>query len=515
MHTWLQRGKSIDGISTGDVLVEDQQNDGSESAAPTFAELMRATTDSQWGAMDDHSLVRYANARSAEVDALPCRALRSKDFVAYADDDSTSASTALEAFARFCIIRVLNENATVALPLIDFSAHMSRATNCFLEARGLLLHETKQAFWRSMLTATVVHTQPHQDEYERPQSIPSIEVDRICASDAVLRKMPLDARFHVSVLGQVQKALQKFNTNQLLRRSFTHVSDAGQERAFFLRFRGEGVLDNGGPYRALFQLTCWDEPSGALNIFTPPPASDPHSARTSASGTATYTLNPNLRMTEETRETLRTIGRLLGLAHRNNIVVPMELSASVWKSFANHFVGQRNYNPTLLSLRTAAIVRGLAESLPVEILAMFNSVELEELLSGRRNIDLGLLREMTVYDGNDITAESSHVSFLWESLESFSNEQRILFVDFVSGGRRLPRTPREFKMCFKISTLSVGSDVNPDTYLPRSQTCFFTLSLPHYSTFENCRSKLLYAIEQATTMDADVRENEAASFNAL
>jgi|TARA_B110000208_G_C11792694_1_gene438209 hypothetical protein len=122
---------------------------------------------------------------------------------------------------------------------------------------------------------------------------------------------------------------------------------------------------------------------------------------------------------------------------------------------------------------------------------------------------------MTIYEGEDISSEASFVRFMWDSLRSFTTEERARFIDFVSGGARLPRTRSDFKMCFKISTLSLGSDVDPDSYLPRSQTCFFALSLPRYSTLAICRSKLLYAIQQTTTMDADVRESEAASFNAL
>jgi hypothetical protein len=38
-----------------------------------------------------------------------------------------------------------------------------------------------------------------------------------------------------------------------LRRSFVHIEDANQKRAFFVRFIGEGVDDHGGPYRAVFE----------------------------------------------------------------------------------------------------------------------------------------------------------------------------------------------------------------------------------------------------------------------
>ena len=33
-----------------------------------------------------------------------------------------------------------------------------------------------------------------------------------------------------------------------------------------------------------------------------------------------------------------------------------------------------------------------------------------------------------------------------------------------------------------------------DAYLPHAQTCFFSLSLPNYSSYEAMRDKILYAI---------------------
>ena len=64
----------------------------------------------------------------------------------------------------------------------------------------------------------------------------------------------------------------------------------------------------------------------------------------------------------------------------------------------------------------------------------------------------------------------------------------------------------------RVHTMSTPT---PDLSLPVSHTCFFQLDMPPYTTYETLRAKLLYAIQQTTTMDADVRESEAASFNAL
>ena len=54
---------------------------------------------------------------------------------------------------------------------------------------------------------------------------------------------------------------------------------------------------------------------------------------------------------------------------------------------------------------------------------------------------------------------------------------------------------------------------NGDNYLPHAQTCFFSLSLPNYSSYERMREKLLYAIHNSPNMDADVRLHSAEGFD--
>ncbi len=62
-------------------------------------------------------------------------------------------------------------------------------------------------------------------------------------------------------------------------------------------------------------------------------------------------------------------------------------------------------------------------------------------------------------------------------------------------------------MWFKIQAPHGGAKDSPDEYLPSAQTCFFSLSLPFYSSKQILREKLLYAIATSPNMDADVRLN--------
>ena len=90
---------------------------------------------------------------------------------------------------------------------------------------------------------------------------------------------------------------------------------------------------------------------------------------------------------------------------------------------------------------------------------------------------------MTEYEA-DIDESSPHIQYFWESLRQMDQTQRAAFVNFVSARSRLPNSVDEFPMNFKIQGPKPGALKDPDSHLPHSQTCFFTLSLPFYSSQE-------------------------------
>lgn len=155
-----------------------------------------------------------------------------------------------------------------------------------------------------------------------------------------------------------------------------------------------------------------------------------------------------------------------------------------------------------------ALREGLASVLPMDLGALFTSSELEQLICGSRTVDVALLRECTEYD--DESAGSQHVEYFWHVLADMSNDERTAFLRFVWARSRMPSTAKDFPMNFKIQAAhEEGARVRPDEYLPHAQTCFFSLSLPAYSSREILRTKLLFAIENSPNMDADVRLHNA------
>nr|XP_055220147.1 E3 ubiquitin-protein ligase HERC2-like [Gorilla gorilla gorilla] len=87
-------------------------------------------------------------------------------------------------------------------------------------------------------------------------------------------------------------------------------------------------------------------------------------------------------------------------------------------------------------------------------------------------------------------------------MESFSNTERSLFLRFVWGRTRLPRTIADFRgRDFVIQVLDKYNP--PDHFLPESYTCFFLLKLPRYSCKQVLEEKLKYAIHFCKSIDTD------------
>ena len=164
--------------------------------------------------------------------------------------------------------------------------------------------------------------------------------------------------------------------------------------------------------------------------------------------------------------------------------------------------------PRLQALRT-----GLSVSLPVELLPLFSPKELEMLFCGASEIDVDMLKQVAKY--SFVNPDKPHIQYFWEVLEGFTQAQRAEFLNFCWSRSRLPLSIDDFLMPFKIEGEDASMRKNPDAHLPTSQTCFFSIKLPPYSSAAVLREKLLYAIKNSPTMDADHGARDAPGFDEL
>lgn len=162
-----------------------------------------------------------------------------------------------------------------------------------------------------------------------------------------------------------------------------------------------------------------------------------------------------------------------------------------------------------MSQQLNAIRQGFLRIVPKPAIALLTAKELQERISGKRDIDIEYLKQHTEYYG--LTIDSPVIKYFWDSLRSFSNEQRSLFLRFVWGRSTLPPSSEEFTEKFCVSRLEPpGIDISEDQMLPQAHTCGFQIELPRYSSEKVMREKLLYAITNCIDIDLEWQSNSSS-----
>lgn len=147
-----------------------------------------------------------------------------------------------------------------------------------------------------------------------------------------------------------------------------------------------------------------------------------------------------------------------------------------------------NYRIHEFDEQLKAVRDGMSKVIPVPLLSLFSAAELQAMVCGSPDIPLCLLKTVATYKGVESTAPL--VQWFWEVMEEFTNQERSLFLRFVWGRTRLPRTIADFRG--RDFVLQVLDKYNPpDHFLPESYTCFFLLKMPRYSCKVSCRMELV------------------------
>lgn len=139
---------------------------------------------------------------------------------------------------------------------------------------------------------------------------------------------------------------------------------------------------------------------------------------------------------------------------------------------------------------------GFHELLPHSLLSHFDPSELELLISGLPEIDLDDLFAHTTYSGYKVT--DPVIQNFWSVLRKFSNEEKALFVQFVTGTSKVPLDGfQSLQGSEGVQMFSVHKAYNK-SLLPTAHTCFNQLDLPEYDTEEVMREKLVLAIRECS-----------------
>ena len=131
-----------------------------------------------------------------------------------------------------------------------------------------------------------------------------------------------------------------------------------------------------------------------------------------------------------------------------------------------------------------------------KLISIFNHRELELVISGLPTIDIKDWKDNTIYE--NYNEESKIIKYFWEIIESFDNDERAEFLQFVTGSSKVPLEGFSALQGigginkFKISKVF---DTNFDR-LPTAHTCTNQLDLPDYPNKDILYERLTLAIRE-------------------
>eukprot|EP01062_Namystynia_karyoxenos_P073101 TRINITY_DN69948_c0_g1_i1.p1 TRINITY_DN69948_c0_g1~~TRINITY_DN69948_c0_g1_i1.p1 ORF type:complete len:1056 (+),score=311.51 TRINITY_DN69948_c0_g1_i1:125-3169(+) len=125
------------------------------------------------------------------------------------------------------------------------------------------------------------------------------------------------------------------------------------------------------------------------------------------------------------------------------------------------------------------------------VLTMLRPEELERMVVGNPDIDLGQLRAGARYEG--YRPDAQVVRWFWEVVAEMRGElQQRRFLRFCTG---TDRVPIHGLGSYSFTVMRHGDDSEA---LPSASTCFYVLKLPEYSSKDKLRRKLALAISECT-----------------
>ncbi|WUR03507.1 HECT domain-containing protein [Vairimorpha necatrix] len=148
-----------------------------------------------------------------------------------------------------------------------------------------------------------------------------------------------------------------------------------------------------------------------------------------------------------------------------------------------------------INIQCQSIKEGLNEIIPRDLLNYFSPENLELLICGTQDISVEHWKKFTKY--KNYKKEDLIIKWFWEIVQNFSQEKKVLLLNFVTGSRRLPaggfrNISNSDKKTWKFTIQKCLSD--DDKILPSAWTCNKILSLPVYKSKKILEEKLFKAI---------------------
>ncbi|KAG0051212.1 hypothetical protein BGZ83_003997 [Gryganskiella cystojenkinii] len=144
--------------------------------------------------------------------------------------------------------------------------------------------------------------------------------------------------------------------------------------------------------------------------------------------------------------------------------------------------------------QSEAFSEGFHQFIPQEIVTVFDERELELLIGGISEIDCDDWKKHTVYRG--YTELDEVIQWFWKCIRSWDLEMKARLLQFTTGTSRIPVNgfkDLQGKDGPKRFTIAKFGEIGQ---LPKSHTCFNSIDLPPYKSYDALVNKLTLAVEE-------------------
>lgn len=147
---------------------------------------------------------------------------------------------------------------------------------------------------------------------------------------------------------------------------------------------------------------------------------------------------------------------------------------------------------TQLQSSVTAFITGLSDVLPIASIRCFTAQELAQLFCGSDELDVSDIAAHSVAS-HGYTYSDTHIQWLWEVVQSWSEEEQRSFLRFVTGSSSLP--PGGAQSLQPPLTIHRVTDTSR---LPSASVCFNLLKLPAYSQKAIMEQRLRTAVGEGS-----------------
>jgi hypothetical protein len=148
--------------------------------------------------------------------------------------------------------------------------------------------------------------------------------------------------------------------------------------------------------------------------------------------------------------------------------------------------------PQARSLQLEAFAEGFYSIIPPGALENFDENELELLVCGMPDIPVPEFKKHVLYPELPNASALPIIQWFWQSVENMSQSERARLLQFWTGSSQLP--PGGFSAFDP--KINIKLNFSPLSHLPVSHTCFNTLELPRYKSFQQLDQRLTLAIRE-------------------